>query len=266
MNAESDGGGDGRGRAKPAGGSVDAAEIARFAAIAGEWWDPNGKFKPLHQLNPVRLDYVRQRICTHFGRDPLVHGALADLTILDIGCGGGLLSEPLARQGGRVTGIDPSEKTVRIARAHAQETGVEVAYEATTVEAMAAAGRRFQVVIAMEVVEHVVDVDGFVAACAQLIEPGGLFIASTINRTLKAYALAIVGAERVMRWLPVGTHQYDKLVRPEELERAATAGGLSVFDTTGMIYNPLFASWRLGPDLDVNYLLAAEKPPVDPAG
>lgn len=245
----------------PAGASVDADEITRFAAIAEEWWDPHGKFRPLHQLNPTRLGYVRQQICAHFGRDARANPALAGLTILDIGCGGGLLSEPMARQGAATTGIDPSEKTIRIAKAHARSSGVDVSYEATTVEALVDAGRRFDVVIAMEVVEHVNDVDAFVAGCAKLVMPGGLFIASTINRTLKAYALAIVGAERVMRWLPVGTHQYDKLVRPQELERAVIAGGLTPIDTTGMVYNPLTGAWRLSErDLDVNYLLSATGP------
>ena len=255
MNAES----------KPAelrdGASVDEAEIARFAAIAEDWWDPNGKFKPLHQLNPVRLGYIRRHFCGHFDRDSRSNSALTDLKVLDIGCGGGLLSEPLARQGALTTGIDPSEKTIRIARTHARQSGSAVTYEATTVEAMVAGGRRFDAVIAMEVVEHVNDVGEFVAACAALVRPGGLFLASTINRTLKAYAFAILGAERIMRWLPAGTHQYQKLVRPEELEKAAVAGGLSVLDKTGMVYHPLSGEWRLSPDLDVNYLIAAEKPP-----
>jgi len=241
--------------------SVDAGELARFAAIAEEWWDPHGKFKPLHQLNPTRLGYVRQQICAHFGRDVRAGAALDGLTVLDIGCGGGLLCEPIARQGATTTGIDPSEKTIRIAKAHARSSGADVSYETTTVEALVEAGRRFDVVIAMEVVEHVNDVETFVSGCAELVAPGGLFIASTINRTLKAYALAIVGAERVMRWLPVGTHQFEKLVRPKELESAVTAGGLTPIDTTGMVYNPLTGAWRLSDrDLDVNYLLTATRP------
>ena len=244
--------------------SVDADEISRFAAIAEEWWDPNGKFKPLHQLNPVRLSYLRDKICDHFDRDRRSNDALTGLQVLDIGCGGGLLSEPLARQGGDVTGIDPSEKTVRVARAHAHSSGAPVIYESTTVEALVDRRRQFDVVIAMEVVEHVTDVNTFVSGCAALVAPGGLFVASTINRTLKAYALAIVGAERVMRWLPVGTHEYDKLVRPKELEAAAMSGGLSVFDKMGMVYNPLFGDWRLAQgDLDVNYLISATKPLED---
>jgi len=241
--------------------SVDAGELARFAAIAEEWWDPHGKFKPLHQLNPTRLGYVRQQICAHFGRDVRAGAALDGLTVLDIGCGGGLLCEPIARQGATTTGIDPSEKTIRIARAHARSSGADVTYETTTVEALVEAERRFDVVIAMEVVEHVNHVETFVSGCAELVAPGGLFIASTINRTLKAYALAIVGAERVMRWLPVGTHHYDKLVRPKELESAVTTGGLTPIDTTGMVYNPLTGAWRLSEgDLDVNYLLTATRP------
>ncbi len=240
--------------------SVSAEELARFSAIAEDWWDPNGKFKPLHRLNPVRLDYIRSRLCDHFQRDRRASGALDGLRLLDIGCGGGLLAEPLARQGARVTAIDPSEKTIGVARAHAQQTGVSVDYRATTAEALLAEGEHFDCVTALEVVEHVTDVPAFVATCAALVGPDGLFIGSTLNRTLKSYALAIVGAERVMRWLPVGTHDFQKFVRPSEFERAIHAGGLSVVDTAGIIYDPLSGGWRLSArDLDVNYLITARR-------
>ncbi|MEM8812957.1 MAG: bifunctional 2-polyprenyl-6-hydroxyphenol methylase/3-demethylubiquinol 3-O-methyltransferase UbiG [Pseudomonadota bacterium] len=238
--------------------SVDPKELERFAAIADEWWDPDGKFKPLHQLNPTRLTFIRRHICQRFSRDFRASRALEGLTVLDIGCGGGLLSEPLARQGGAVTGIDPSETTIGVARSHASASGVEVNYRATQAEDLVAADQTFDVVLAMEVVEHVTDVPSFVSTCASLVAPGGLFIASTINRTLKAYALAIVGAERVMRWLPVGTHRYDRFVRPGELEHAVTDAGLVMEESAGMIFDPLSASWRLSErDLDVNYLIAA---------
>ncbi|MEM1047602.1 MAG: bifunctional 2-polyprenyl-6-hydroxyphenol methylase/3-demethylubiquinol 3-O-methyltransferase UbiG [Pseudomonadota bacterium] len=240
--------------------SVSADELARFSAIAEEWWDPDGKFKPLHRLNPVRLDYIRSRLCDHFQRDRRGSGALEGLRLLDIGCGGGLLAEPLARQGAQVTAIDPSEQTIGIARAHARQTGVAVDYRATTAEALLAEGAHFDCVTALEVVEHVTDVPAFVATCSALVAPNGVFIGSTLNRTLKSYALAIVGAERVLRWLPVGTHDFQKFVRPAEFEKALQAGGLSAFDRAGIVYDPLSGGWRLSArDLDVNYLIAARR-------
>lgn len=243
------------------GGSVDSREVERFARLAAEWWDPKGKFKPIHKFNPVRLDYVRDHAVRHFGRDPRRIKALEGLTLVDIGCGGGLLSEPLARLGAEVTGIDPSETNVATAALHAEEAGVPVDYRATTAETLAAAGERFDVVIAMEVVEHVSDVAGFLHATASLVKPGGLFFGATINRTGKAFALAIVGAEYVLGWLPRGTHSYSKLIRPDEFRSELELNGLEVTDMAGVVYSPLADAWHLSSqDLDVNYMLVAERP------
>lgn len=237
--------------------TVDPEEIERFAAMSEEWWKPRGQFAPLHRMNPVRLAWIKEVACRRFGRDVRDTLAFRALRVLDIGCGGGLLSEPLARLGATVTGIDPSETTIGIARHHAERSGVGIDYRATTAEALAAAGERFDVVLAMEVVEHVADVAAFISACGALVAPRGLFVASTINRTPKAHLLAIVAAESVLRWLPRGTHSYDKLVRPEELEAACGAAGLSLFDTTGVVYEPLRDGFRLSDDRDVNYMIAA---------
>ena len=239
--------------------TVDEAELARFAALADQWWDPRGKMAPLHKFNPLRLGYIRDMACRHFGRDSKRLDCLAGLRLLDIGCGGGLLSEPLARLGGAVVGADPAEPNIAAARVHAADSGVTVDYRATTAEALAAAGERFDVVLAMEVVEHVADVNLFVKLTAQMVKPGGLMVAATLNRTLKSFALAIVGAEYVLRWLPRGTHQWDKFVTPNELEIALELGGLSVIDETGVVYNPLADSWRQSHDMDVNYMLTAER-------
>lgn len=242
------------------GGSVDRQEVERFAALAAEWWDPKGKFKPIHKFNPVRLDYIRDHAARHFGRDRLRLKSLDGLSAVDIGCGGGILSEPLARLGAEVTGIDPSETNVQTARLHAEETGVPVTYRATTAEALAAAGETYDVVVAMEVVEHVSDLTGFLHACASLVKPGGLFFGATINRTAKAFALAIVGAEYVLGWLPRGTHNYSKLIRPEEFRAELEMNGLQVMDMSGVVYAPVADAWRLSSrDLDVNYMLVAEK-------
>lgn len=240
-------------------GSVDPREVAQFARMAATWWDPRGPMAPLHKLNPVRLAYVRDRVAERFGRDPKLIGCLKGLRMLDIGCGGGLLSEPLARLGAGMTGIDPAGENIEIARAHAAETGVTVDYRAATAEALAEAGERFDVVLAMEVVEHVVDVPAFVATCASMVKPGGLLMMATLNRTLKSFALAIVGAEYILRWLPRGTHQWDKFVKPEELETAIEAAGLNVIAERGVIFNPLADRWQLSSDMDVNYMLAAAR-------
>jgi 2-polyprenyl-6-hydroxyphenyl methylase / 3-demethylubiquinone-9 3-methyltransferase len=253
MSTQTDGRHDGRD-------SVDADEIARFAAIAGEWWDPLGKFRPLHELNPVRLAYIRQRICDHYGRDPKAAAALSGLAVLDIGCGGGLLCEPLTRQGADVTGVDPAPEIVGVAESHARSAGLDIAYRAATVEQLARDREAFDVVLAMEVIEHVSDVSAFVGACAAVVRPGGLFIGSTINRTPKSWALAIVAAERILGWLPRGTHRYDRLVRPHEFEEALTAAGLAPADTCGMAYDPFAGDWRLSGDRDVNYLISAARP------
>jgi len=239
------------------GSTVDEAEVRQFARLSSQWWDPHGSMAALHKFNPVRLAYVRDQACARFGRDARQLDSLAGLRILDIGCGGGILSEPLARLGAEVVGADPSEANVTVARAHAERAGVAVDYRATTAEALAEAGEHFDVVLAMEVVEHVTDVPLFVGCCAGMVRPGGLMIAATLNRTLKAFALAIVGAEYVLRWLPRGTHQWDKFVTPNELEIAFAKSGLDVSAETGVIYNLLADRWQLSTDMDVNYMLAA---------
>lgn len=239
--------------------TIDQAEVDRFSAMAAEWWDPAGKFRPLHKFNPVRLTYVRDLVSAQFGRDPRSHRPLEGLRILDIGCGGGLLSEPMARMGADVLGADASEKNIGIAKAHAAGSGVPVDYRAVTAEALAEAGETFDVVLNMEVVEHVSDVDFFLGTCASMVRPGGMMFVATINRTLKAAALAIFAAENVLRWLPRGTHQYEKLVRPEEIEKPLTASGLTVTDRTGVFFNPLLNQWNLSKDMDVNYMLVARR-------
>jgi len=237
--------------------SVDPAEVERFSRHAADWWNPRGTMAPLHKFNPVRLGYIRDQAAARFDRDPKKLDCLKGLRMLDVGCGGGILSEPLARLGARVVGVDPAEDNIAAARAHAAETGVDVDYRATTAEELAAKRERFDVVLAMEVVEHVVDVKEFVATCATMVKPGGLLIAATLNRTLKSFALAIVGAEYVLRWLPRGTHQWDKFVTPEELESAMEKSGLQVIGERGVIYNPFADRWQLSSDMDVNYMLVA---------
>ena len=214
---------------------------------------------PLHKFNPVRLGYLRDRAAERFGRNPKQLGCLKDLRILDIGCGGGILSEPLARLGAAVVGADPSETNIEAAKHHAAQSDLPIDYRCTTAEALAEAGERFDVVLAMEVVEHVADVNLFVECCAGMVKPGGLMIAATLNRTLKSFALAIVGAEYILRWLPRGTHQWDKFVTPNELEIAMEKGGLHVIDEQGVIYNLFRDEWQLSSDTDVNYMLAAER-------
>jgi len=237
--------------------SVDPAEVERFSRHAADWWNPRGTMAPLHKFNPVRLGYIRDQAAARFDRDPKKLDCLKGLRMLDVGCGGGILSEPLARLGARVVGVDPAEDNIAAARAHAAETGVDVDYRETTAEELAAKRERFDVVLAMEVVEHVVDVKEFVATCATMVKPGGLLIAATLNRTLKSFALAIVGAEYVLRWLPRGTHQWDKFVTPEELESAMEKSGLQVIGERGVIYNPFVDRWQLSSDMDVNYMLVA---------
>jgi 2-polyprenyl-6-hydroxyphenyl methylase/3-demethylubiquinone-9 3-methyltransferase len=239
--------------------TVDPAEVERFSAWAAEWWDPHGKMAPLHKFNPVRLGYIRDRAADRFGRDPKQLSCLKGLRMLDIGCGGGILSEPLARLGAAMVGADPSQSNIEAARHHAAQSDLPVDYRQTTAEELAEAGERFDVVLAMEVVEHVADVNLFVECCASMVKPGGLMIAATLNRTLKSFALAIVGAEYILRWLPRGTHQWDKFVTPNELEIAMERGGLSVIDEQGVIYNLFRDEWQLSSDTDVNYMLTAER-------
>lgn len=240
--------------------TIDASEVERFSALAAEWWNPNGKFRPLHKFNPVRLAYIRDHVAARFGRDPRAAEPFKGLRILDIGCGGGLLCEPMARLGAEVVGADASETNIEVAKLHAAEAGVRVDYRAETAESLAEQGETFDVILNMEVVEHVADINLFIEKCAQMLRPGGIMFIATINRTLKALGLAIIGAEYVLRWLPRGTHQYGKLVRPEELERALTAAGLVTIDRTGVVYNPLSDRWQRSRDMDVNYIVLAEKP------
>jgi 2-polyprenyl-6-hydroxyphenyl methylase/3-demethylubiquinone-9 3-methyltransferase len=239
--------------------TVDQAEVARFAALADTWWDFGGKMGVLHKFNPVRLGLIKEAACRQFGRDPKRLDSLAGLRMLDIGCGGGLLSEPLARLGATMVGADPAVPNIEAAKLHAAQGGLTIDYRATTAEALADAGERFDVVLAMEVVEHVADLNLFVQRCAEMVKPGGLMMAATLNRTLKSFALAIVGAEYVLRWLPRGTHRWDKFVTPNELEIALELGGLRVTDQTGVIYNLIADRWELSSDMDVNYMVTAAR-------
>ena len=239
--------------------SVDDDEVARFAALADDWWNPHGKMAPLHKFNPVRLGFIRDQACAQFDRDSKALDCLSELRLLDVGCGGGIVSEPLARLGGKVTGIDPAEENIEAAKLHAEKSGLAIDYRATTVEALAETSALFDVVIASEVVEHVADLNFFVEKCAALVRPGGLMIVTTINRTLKSFALAIIGAEYILRWLPVGTHRWEKFVAPDELETSLKTGKLAVVEESGIMYDPFRDEWRRTDDMDVNYMLAAEK-------
>ena len=249
--------------------SVDPAEVERFARLAERWWDRHGAFRALHALNPVRIAYVRDALV----RDSRAGGAaaerpdsaatlkpLAGLRVLDVGCGGGLMAEPLCRLGAAVVAIDAAEPNVSAARHHAEEQGLAIDYRHATAEALAAAGERFDAVLALEIVEHVADLDAFAAACASLVTPGGSFLVATLNRTLAAYALAIVAAERILGWLPAGSHDWQRFVRPAEMVRLLRRHGLAVADMQGMVYNPLAGGWTTSRNLAVNYIVHARKP------
>jgi 2-polyprenyl-6-hydroxyphenyl methylase / 3-demethylubiquinone-9 3-methyltransferase len=240
--------------------TIDQGEVDRFSRLAAEWWNPRGKFRPLHKFNPVRLAYIRDEVSRNFGRDARSLTPFTGLSILDIGCGGGLVSEPLARLGASVVGADASATNIEVARLHAAETGVAVDYRAATAEGIAAGPERFDVVLALEIVEHVSDVPLFLATCAGLVKPGGLLLVATINRTPKAYALAILMAERVLGWLPKGTHSYERLVRPDEIRRPVEAAGMQVLEEVGIFYNLLADEWRRSRDTDVNYMSLARRP------
>ena len=237
--------------------SVDEAEVAKFSAIAAEWWDPAGKFAPLHKFNPVRLGFIRNEAAAHFGRDGKSLRPFEGLSLLDIGCGGGLLSEPMARLGFAVTGADASDKNIGTARAHAAQSGLSIDYQATTAEALA--GRQFDVVLNMEVVEHVADVPGYLTACTALVRPGGLTFVATLNKTLKSLALAKVGAEYVLGWLPRGTHDWNRFIPPTELKASLQQSGLTILKTQGVSFHPLGWDWRLSSDVDVNYMIVARR-------
>lgn len=239
--------------------TVDTDEIARFSALAGEWWDPSGPMAPLHKLNPIRLSWIKDQVSAVFRRDPKDPRAYSHLRFLDVGCGAGIAAEPFCRLGAEITAIDPSQENIEAARLHATEGGLSIDYRATTAEALTESGETFDVVTALEVVEHVTDVSAFIGTCASMVRPGGVLIVTTINRTAKAFALAIVGAEYVLRWLPRGTHSYDRLVTPKELEIAFDSAGLSVASETGVMYVPFADYWHLTDDMDVNYMMAAER-------
>ena len=239
--------------------TYDAAEVARFGRIAAEWWDPHGKFRPLHKLGPARLAFIRDRLAAHFGRAKGTLRPLDGLRVLDIGCGGGLVSEPLARLGASMTGIDPATENIAAAKAHAEPQALTIDYRAVTVEALVAEGAQFDAVLCLEVVEHVPDPAAFLAVCAKLVRPGGMMITSTINRTMKAYLLAIVGAEYILRWLPTGTHQWERFVTPDEMARYLAGAGFGPAFAEGVVYDPLRDAWSLSPDTDVNYMAAAVK-------
>ncbi|MBR9650460.1 bifunctional 2-polyprenyl-6-hydroxyphenol methylase/3-demethylubiquinol 3-O-methyltransferase UbiG [Thalassovita aquimarina] len=241
--------------------TVDPSEVAKFEAMAAEWWNPKGKFKPLHMLNPCRLDYITQQIAGEFGRDLSQDRPFEGLRLLDIGCGGGLLSEPMARLGATVVGADAAAGNIPVAQVHAQQSGLDIDYRNVTAEALAAAGERFDVVLNMEVVEHVADPMAYMTACQQLLKPGGLMICSTINRNAKSFAVAIVGAEFVMRWLPKGTHEWSKFITPDELYDLIAKAGLEPVDRKGFVFNPISWQWSLSDrDLSVNYVTASVKP------
>lgn len=241
--------------------SIDEAEVAKFTAMAAEWWDPGGKFKPLHKFNPVRLGFIRDTVVDHFGLDPTARRPFEGLRVLDIGCGGGLVSEPMARLGAAVTGVDASEANIKTAMTHAGQSGLEVDYRAGTAEELIAAGEGpFDVVLNLEVVEHVADPEQFLRDTARLVAPGGLMLVATLNRTPKAFALAIVGAEYVLGWLPRGTHEWSKFLKPREIVDALTGAGLTVRAPQGVSYNPLMDSWRLSQDTDVNYMIVSARP------
>lgn len=240
-------------------GTVDASEVARFEKIARTWWDASGPMGVLHIFNPVRLQVIRDEAAKHFKRDIGTGKPLDGLSLLDIGCGGGLLCEPLTRLGAKVTGIDPAPTNVEVAKLHAGQSGLAIDYRQATVEELVARGERFDIVLSMEVVEHVADVPAFVGACCDAVKPGGLLVMATLNRTLKSFALAIVGAEYILRWLPRGTHSWDKFITPRELETEISKHGLRVDYRGGVIFNPLLNQWKLSRDMDVNYMLSAVK-------
>ena len=244
----------------PAHTTVDPAEVERFSRIAAEWWDANGKFAPLHRLNPVRLGFIRDHAAHHWQRDPLSEAPLSGLSLLDIGCGGGLLSEPMARLGAQVTGVDAASRNVSVAALHAKGQALAIDYRQGTAEALAASGAQFDIVLALEIVEHVADVDLFLTSCGRMVKPGGLLFLSTLNRTAKAWALAIAGAEYLLGWLPRGTHDWRKFLKPSEVVNGLRRGGIEAQEIVGVVYSPLSRAWSLSKsDLDVNYMLYGRK-------
>jgi len=239
--------------------SIDPAEVAKFSALAAQWWDPSGKFAPLHKFNPVRLSFIRREAAARFGRDARALAPFEGLSLLDIGCGGGLLSEPMARLGFAVTGADASEKNIGTARTHAVQSGLAVEYRAATAEALAEEGLNFDIVLNMEVVEHVADVGAYLSACARLVKPGGITIVATLNKTLKSLALAKVAAEYVLGWMPPGTHDWNRFIAPEQLRQKLQESDLSILKSQGVSFDVLTWDWRLSSDVDVNYMIVAAK-------
>lgn len=238
--------------------TVDPAEVAKFEAMAAEWWDVGGKFKPLHMMNPVRLDYITRQIAAEFGRDLTKPAPFAGLRLLDIGCGGGLLSEPMARLGAVVVGADAAARNIPVAQLHAEAQGLAIDYRHTTAEALAGAGESFDVVLAMEIIEHVADPQGFATTCRNLLKPGGLMVMSTLNRSAKSFLAAIIGAEWVMRWLPKGTHDWARFITPDELFGLIRKAGLDPVDRKGLVFNPISWQWSMSDrDLSVNYVTAS---------
>ena len=240
--------------------TIDPKEVAKFEAMATEWWDTDGKFKPLHMLNPTRLDYIVEQIAAEFTRNLSIKNPFKDLRILDIGCGGGLLSEPMARLGATVVGADAAERNIPVAQIHAEQSGLEIDYRHTSAEAIVQTGETFDVILNMEVVEHVADPLGFLTACKNLLKPNGLMLCSTINRNPKSYLMAIIGAEHIMQWLPKGTHEWDKFITPDELFELIKSAGLNPVDRKGFVFNPFKWSWSISDkDLSVNYVTASIK-------
>lgn len=245
------------GQAPVQGSTVDASEVAKFSKMSAEWWDPKGKMAPLHRINPLRLAYIRDAACRKFERNARSLNCLSGLRLLDIGCGAGLLCEPLARLGAQVVGIDPSANNIAAAKLHADKGHLPIDYRCTSVEAMDLR-ERFDIVLAMEVVEHVADIGMFLNRCAAMLKPTGLMVVATLNRNWKSFALAIVGAEYILRWLPPGTHEWNKFVTPDELTRHLLDNRLVITEQTGLVYSPFADKWSLSSDMDVNYMVVAE--------
>jgi len=243
-----------------AGPSIDPADVARFSAQAAEWWDAKGPFAPLHKLNPARLAFIRDQAAARFGRDVRARGAFAGLTVLDIGCGGGLIAEPMRRLGFAVTAIDASTENIGTARAHADQQGLDIAWRAATVEQLEAEGAGpFDLVLTLEVIEHVADPEAFIRTCARLVKPGGMMIVATLNRTLKSLALGKIAAEYVLRWVPAGTHDWGQFLKPDEIRRMLSAEPVAVSGPYGLVYDPLRDRWRHDDDADINYLMIATR-------
>jgi 2-polyprenyl-6-hydroxyphenyl methylase / 3-demethylubiquinone-9 3-methyltransferase len=239
--------------------SLDPAEVEKFSKMAAEWWNPKGKFGVLHVFNPVRLTFIKEQLTARFNRDPYEREPLKGLRLLDIGCGGGLLCEPMARLGATVVGVDPSEKNIKTATVHAFEQELEIDYRVGLAEDLESKGEKFDVILNMEVIEHVADPRSFTKTCSTMLKPGGIMFTATLNRTMKSFALAIVGAEYVLRWLPRGTHQWEKFIKPEDLKTWLAENQVEVKAETGVVYHPLANEWRRAKDMDVNYMVVGKK-------